>query len=381
MFARISARPQSCIGFTLTEILMSVTIFMIVGGAMVGIFATSVELFRSGEAARSANDEAMAVIGMLDRDIKRAIPANRGGRIYARAGTMDPDEDDPGSYEWELHGFDVFGLLIANNENNYQRDFVVWIAEGDGPVRRLERRVFYDVNDAILNSTFFSYISDPRNPNDWESEQWGGGDTLPDYTRSVVTGGLLHFGVWLAETDDYRIQEDMLQGPHNEGEKRFWLRSDPIIVHAGINDFRGQRYTSFPTTDGSPTPRHPRALRITMAFTGDRHPRPSLRLRDAIDDDTDRIRLVGPGAVPSGKGSIARIGDELIGFHSSGDGKVLRVNANFNDGPVRLLWEGNPPSTPIMGNGRGIYHSLPREHSRGSNVYFGQQFSLVRVLP
>lgn len=382
----MSAKPRRFArqyGFTLTEILMSVTIFMIVGAAMVGIFTTSVELFRSGEAARAANDEAMAVISMLDRDIKRAIPANRGGRIYARAGTMDPDDDDPGQYSWELAGFDVLGLLIQNDEQQHQRDFVVWIAQGDGPVRRLERRLFRDVNDAMLNSTFFSYISDPRNISQWDVENWSGNDTLPDHTVSIATGGLLHFGIRLAGTDDYRIQEDMLDADNAIAEQRFWLRADPIVLQTA-HSLRGQLYTSLPDPGEDTAPRHPRALRITLAFTGDRNPRPSLRLRNPLDETDTVVHLVGPGAIPSGSGTIARIGDELIGFRRSPDGRRLQINTSASDGPIRLHWTSSSGSgnfTAVEGNGRGIYNSRPLAHSRGTDVYFGQQFSLVRVLP
>ena len=65
------ALPKS--GFTLTEILVAITIFMVVSSAMISIMSASVNLYQRGEQARSANDEAMITIGRLEADLSRII--------------------------------------------------------------------------------------------------------------------------------------------------------------------------------------------------------------------------------------------------------------------------------------------------------------------
>ncbi len=53
-------------GFTLVEILVSILIFVVAGSVMIGVLLGATELFRGGESARLANDEAVAVLGALD---------------------------------------------------------------------------------------------------------------------------------------------------------------------------------------------------------------------------------------------------------------------------------------------------------------------------
>ena len=54
------------------------------------------------------------------------------------------------------------------------------------------------------------------------------------------------------------------------------------------------------------------------------------------------------------------------------------VNTNLNHGP--LAW--NIDNIPQQGNGRGIYRSrVPNQHDRGTFVYFGEQFSILRTVP
>ena len=60
-------------GFTLAEVLVALMIFSIVSLAMVGSLMIGTRLFRDGEMRRATNDEAMAVLALLNQDIERAM--------------------------------------------------------------------------------------------------------------------------------------------------------------------------------------------------------------------------------------------------------------------------------------------------------------------
>ena len=107
--------------------------------------STSVDLYRRGEQARSANDEAMVTIGRLEADLSRIVAHNDGGRIFARAGRMATN----GNSE-EFEGFDTLGFLVENENDSTKRDFVVWITTDNGPKRSLVRRPYEDVDDQFL---------------------------------------------------------------------------------------------------------------------------------------------------------------------------------------------------------------------------------------
>ncbi len=79
----LTMRNPARAGLTLIEILVSILILSVVSIAMIGILMVSSELFRRGEFSRSSNDEAIAVMGALDDDVKRIIPVVDGGWLYA----------------------------------------------------------------------------------------------------------------------------------------------------------------------------------------------------------------------------------------------------------------------------------------------------------
>jgi hypothetical protein len=355
-------------GFSLTEILVAITIFMIVSTAMITILSSSVDIYRRGEQARSANDEAMVTIGRLEADLSRVIAGKDGGRIFARAGRLAND----GSGREEFEGFDTLGFLMENESNPSERDFVVWITVGDGPKRSLERRVFGSVDDQFLNDQF-AIFSDPATP-------VGPIDGV-SVSRTTITADCLHFGIGLMGTADLSaptITNRIYTMP--DSSDPYWMRSDPVIGAAWYPDV--QIYTSLPTVDANnqwqpSILKHPRAVRITLILSGMHSNRPPLRLRDNVSNSAKTIALVGPGAVPSRAGSIMRIGDELIGYYLV-NGKIVTVNSGLDHGP--LSW--NLVSQPYDGTGRGIYRStVPAQHDRGDLVYMGEQFSIVRPLP
>ena len=70
-------------GFTLIEIMVSLMIFIVVSGAMVGIMLMSSELFRRGEFSRAANDEVVAVLGAVSDDLNHLVPETGDGWFFA----------------------------------------------------------------------------------------------------------------------------------------------------------------------------------------------------------------------------------------------------------------------------------------------------------
>ena len=83
---------------------------------MLAIFSTSTTLYQRGEQVRSANDEAMAVLGRLDADLARMIARKDGGRIFARAGRLAANGNDE-----EFDGFDTLGFLMESEEDSTRR--------------------------------------------------------------------------------------------------------------------------------------------------------------------------------------------------------------------------------------------------------------------
>ncbi|TVR42335.1 MAG: hypothetical protein EA402_11900 [Planctomycetota bacterium] len=370
----VTVREQA---FTLVEIMVSIAIFMVVSVAMIGIFSTSVELYRAGEESRSATDEVMAVINRFDADLARIIPAANGGRIYTRAGRILPDPNNEQVFHYEVQGFDTVGFLTQSRESPQQRDFIVWTSVGSGPMRTLMRRVFRNVSDADLYNERH-YFSDPRPHEEWRDGQ---GATVEVQTQPIARG-LLHWGVWLSGTDEHPIS-DLEWDP-------YWLRADPLMVLSADNVVSGRTYHNLVAQSHlQPNRSYPRMLRMTMIFSSDRYRPHSLRLERPVSETDQILPVMGSGAVPNTPGTVLRIGSELISVHRS-SGKRIFVNddlANIADpeylqGPVHLSWSNQAGNlSEQLGGGRGVFRTRPRSHGRGTTIYLGQQISVVRVLP
>ena len=80
--------------FTLAEVLVAILIFLIISTAMFSVLMSSTKLFRSGEQAKSANDESQIVCNLLEQDIARALPSISGGMFYARLNETAPNSDE-----------------------------------------------------------------------------------------------------------------------------------------------------------------------------------------------------------------------------------------------------------------------------------------------
>ena len=156
---------------TLIEILVALSIFVVVGGAMLGIMLKATDIYEATESAKAASDEAMAVLGMLDRDLARAVAPGDGGHFIA--GVVD-----------QQSGACAVGWTIRN-------------PEPEDPVRT--KFVYWALDDQILRRKISDSIHDafgvPTNPGTPDAHQV---TVLPNMDE--VTQGCLHFGVWLVGT-------------------------------------------------------------------------------------------------------------------------------------------------------------------------------------
>lgn len=338
--ARRRGRPAS--GFTLVEILVAILVFTMVSVAMVGILATATRVFEEGETARAANDEAMGVFALLDGDLERAIPAAQGGHCYAAV--LD---DGTGNC--------VVGWTILNPDptergaDGGSTRFVVWGVDGGDQLVRRELAAIPDTGALAAPASLLA-----------------GGE--------VVTRGCLHFGAWLAGTS------------HDAplGTSRYPERDRAWTTMAGVDD-TGAPYAGWPAEPRDPStfystndtwtlpggatrsPRYPLAIRFTVILAGST--RYAKRGIVVDDDGASRLRVAGIQGIPTLAGSLVRVGDELVGYHAHRDG-WLTINTDWSHGPLGA-----------GGTGRGVYRSTPATHARGTEVRFGRQYVLARVLP
>ena len=345
---------------TLAEVLIACGIFMTLSVAMVGILAAAGTIYQAGSQGRAANDEAMAVIGRIDADLARAVPAAQGGRFYARV-------DNPAT------GSCVVGWTIDIGRGQLdasRRATTRFVLYGLDDHERLLRREFNSFDDVNRYNPLGQYDYDNLDDDDLP--------TLRDSSSipgEIITTGCLHFGAWvvgLPATDDGSapsMTSPLAQVPIHG---RFWTTSwdsdyrevwTPPYFEVGHHLGGGQ----WP---------YPEALRLTLILTGDGRRRPSGRLMRNCSPDDMILHVGGIGALPTAPGSILRIGppdrSELIGYRSYRDGRVYVNNDDWGRGPL------NPYDTTPTG--RGIYRSLARDHERGAEVTFGRIYTITRAI-
>ena len=112
-------------GFTLTEILIAVGIFSMVSTAMIAIMATAIDLYRAGEYARAANEEAMAVFGLLEKDIEQAVSPANGGHFYAKS---YPDAGNC-AVDWTIQNVNIIDNNGNRRDDNVGTNFVLWYVD------------------------------------------------------------------------------------------------------------------------------------------------------------------------------------------------------------------------------------------------------------
>ncbi len=373
---RRPAAPRA--GFSLLEVIVTIGVFMAISTAMIGILAAAGNIYRAGEQGRAANTEAMAVFGLIDRDLDRAVPPRQGGRFYAQV--LNP-QTGACAVGWTIHTPEAG----ANAEERHHR-FVVYGLDDYDTLRRRE----FDSLDA---SNF--HWDDPF-------RQRTGTDTIEDPSSLAgeqITAGCLHFGVWLmgvsATPDGSPPWNPHLRtiAPQQtaDDESMFWTWSrsvdaDDLVTppYAPDPNHDPDPYISDPAGRDLP---YPAAMRLTVIFTGDGRLRPLGQLVQDADAAADELRIGGLDGLSTSPGAMIRLGEsgvdhlrrdpgravipradyELIAYRDYRDGRVI-VNDSWARGPL-------DPQTDI---GRGVYRSKARAHSRGASVTHGRQYALTR---
>jgi len=379
--------------FTLIEIMIAIMIFAIISAIMLGVLLGSTRLFQAGEAARASNDKAMAVIGLLKRDLQMAIPAAQGGTFYARR--HDPangncwvgwsiDESSVTAGSWlagadyqpgdevyhggiryhctTLHtasGAEEPGVGVDWNAHwvviTDDKRFVLWGVDATSdPQQRLLKRSVVDGVGA-LRLGFADHIS--------TTEALLGNGT-------VVTRGVLHFSCWLAGT--------LHETSPGSGVYVRSIRPADDAHWTEVIDSSGTSYVAEPdptfeyyagTDDGYPLT----ARFVLLASGGKRfddngdliYPFEGVVVRDD-GPGGGNLRIAGVQSLATLPGSLLLIGEELVGYHGVHDGRLL-INSDPSHGPV----------DPGSGEGRGVYRSTATAHARGEAVRSGRLYQVV----
>ena len=309
-------------GFTLIEIMVSIGIFVVAALVMLGTLVTASEIFRRGESARQAGDEATAVLAALRDDLARAVP------VRLRDGKPAP--------EWGRFFADVQGAA-----GSCRLAFVI-----ENPDRTA---IGQDGSGARLWVGWFVNESDP-DPSKHELRRvttaWTPASAYPTMAGSageVVTRGCLHFGVWLelAAAGFHRPVTAVDDSPRVDWEVQPPDQGDPydsqtVVIAAD-------------------------ALRLSLVLTGGGRYAVRGTLAQAIaDGSSTSFRLAGVKALPTVEGSMLRVDSEWIRYDRFAGGLV---------------------SLDAAAGRRGVLRSAPIGHALRSPVLAGQSFSLVVALP
>lgn len=436
----MNSRPTSIrFGFTLVEIMVSLMIFVVVSGAMVGIMLMSSELFRRGEFSRSANDEVVAVLGAVSDDLNHLVPETGDGWFFAGI----PSRSGNTLVAFTTAGQNPDGIG-ARGQNS--RSLVgMWVEEKVDDEPRLRRIVLDDSRDILdfISSlvitgghtgriitgfetlSFTGYAADGNSAGlsggctknsqlqdtDWFGRivmralanstavadiefnveyRWAfatgtndpsqgnpGLDTVNVVIPSqVLTQGCLHFSAWLALNDIPGMQRPKTRNQPD------WEKIDSngssILGPWGksiTGNGQAEVYDTRPQGWTPPT--------ATGAAINPKPPFPSaIRLSFVL---TGGGRFAPRGTLQDALGDSAE--GQSIRFTGikglpSIPGSMVRIDDEWiayeaiRGGKLEV-----PNHSPDGGPGRGARRSTVAKHERGAVIRVGQSYSLVRAIP
>jgi prepilin-type N-terminal cleavage/methylation domain-containing protein len=438
MSQRVS-RPASA-GFTLVEIMVSLMIFVVVSGAMVGIMLMSSELFRRGEFSRAANDEVVAVLGAVSDDLNHLVPETGDGWFFA--GTPSASGNTLVAYATAGQNPDGIG---ARGQNS--RSLVgTWVEETAGQEPRLRRIVLDDSRDVldfisslVISSgvggqivTGFDNLAaegfdaegnstgqlaacrpGPAQDTDWFARiimralanqqsvadiaftvryNWrvptgtGAGSTGNGGTAdlsvvipsSVLTQGCLHFSAWLALNDIPGMQR-----PKDQRGQPDWEQLD---ANGGTRLGPWGPAISGGSGGAEVYDTRPQGWVPPAANVARPVPKPpfpsAIRLSFVL---TGGGRFSPRGTLQSDLENVPGAGDlRYTGINAlpATPGAMVRIDDEWiayqRNAGGRLYFEAH---TPELGPGRGARRSRVAAHARGATIRVGQSYSLVRAIP
>ena len=284
----MSRQPSSLVarqGFTLIEIMVSIMIFVVVSGAMVGILMMGAELFRRGEFSRSANDETVAVLGSLEDDLNRMMPGAADGFVFSRVTATNGN------------CLFAFNERTANPESITSRGYrarslVAFWVEQQGGVDKPEclRRIALDDQHDVLDVVNALHAADGRvamRTRIATGVRWLHVDALDD--QGITGGSILSVGPavsgnWEWEWIPRRVIRRHLVHRSVASHAGGWRAvRDPCRKCAPLDALQHHRRRRSPLGGRSPAPAAPPRCR-------DRSNRD--RVRGQRDGATDRCRRV-----------------------------------------------------------------------------------------
>jgi prepilin-type N-terminal cleavage/methylation domain-containing protein len=351
-------------GFTLVEILISIMIFVVVSGAMIGILLIGTDLFRRGEFSRAANDETVAVVGTIEDDIKHMVPAADGGWLYA--------EVVNGAGSGWANGDCILAFLITNPDSS--------LIQHDGSFSRL--KVAYGCYQGRIQratAPLVTTIQDPQGIQDIAAfvqsipSYLNGSNTgaavvpgappaVATVTSTTVTSGCLYFGVSLL------INGNPTYPPPTTSTVSGSIDWEaPLGACTVLPPWAGQAAydTSMAQPLGQANMPMPSVLRLSLVLTGGSRFAPRGQV---IADNGTTLRINGLSALPTAPGSMLRVdaagggSTEWIGYSA--------VTTSITNGTVISC-----PSP------RSLRRTTTTTHNRGDLVQVGQTYSIVRTLP
>jgi type II secretory pathway pseudopilin PulG len=351
---RRGLKPTVLSAFTIIELLVSIAIFVVSSTLMLGAMFGATEVFRRGEAARQAGDEATAVIAALQEDLSRAVPIRlRDGKPAAEWGRLYAKAQGDGNCQ--------LGFVIENPDRSQVR----WINESDPTKKRLlgvRSWVVWSVVPATAAGV--TAADDELWREEWDMTEDGtivekGGEPRSTVTdpeprkEELVTRGCLHFAAWAEVAQAHRLVKAGAGGPEFA-----WESKDP---NEEVIPFAGSVFdTADPVTDsnGSKWYPQPDALRISLVLTGGgRYATRGTLIGQLAKDDTAMARISGIKALPTTSGSLLRIGNEWIRYDDFRGGRITGLKR----GQLRSTQDDPTPDRSL--------------------VLAGQPFSLVVALP
>jgi hypothetical protein len=370
---RTLKRDPTRAGLTLIEILVSILILSVVSIAMIGILMVSSELFRRGEFSRSSNDEAIAVMGALDDDVKRIIPVVDGGWLYAGLSTT-------------ANGNCILGMAIPNPDptgitstGTNGRLVVVWFVDAQDELVRVQRALTtaslpgsppgsLDEN-ALLNAVD-DVIANNRSPSFLAT------NTTPPVTPTqvqIITTGCLNFSPWLSLDDPNHVN---FKRTHN-ATGIDW--EDPACDFLDPNNGNPN---GFATSPGIPTTTAtggvatttltgaipmPAAMRITVVLTGGGRFAPKGIMTGPITGGGE-VPISGVAVLPTTPGSMLRIDPDPSNGGVAGTSEWIEYS-NYSGGKATVQRRGARRTSAVA------------THAKGDVVRIGVTYSLVRSLP
>ena len=321
-------------GFTLLEVLVSTMIFSVVSLAMIGVFNSATTLFRGGESARAAADEATAALGMIDEDLKRLVPQADGGFLFTGVCRPDNDPNDAGNMGLAFKMLNPDAAAITATGGNARLIVVYWVDNAGN----LNRATSTAPEPGPTNPTCLSVAK---------------GLYRSNTVATRVAMGCLYFGVDLSTQLQQRVGTD-------------WSGCLPS----------GRTGYCTESTNGAGNPSNadpfPDALRISLSITGGNRFSQAGTLI-GIDPATNGFRVAGVKQVALTADAVARIGTPGPG-QPSGAGNAEWVGYDRFARGV-LTSAGGAPK-------RGLRRTdASTTHQRGEQVLFCPTFTLIRSFP